>query len=159
MQQAHYIFTGSGLSALLTVYEMLLSGKFKDKTILLIDENPKKTNDRTWCFWDEKALFEELVSTKWSRAVFANETINRVLELHPFQYKKINGIDFYHFVFQKISGAENIQFLNEKVLDYKDFGTHCEVRTASETYTCNKVINSIYNPDSCMCCPPQHPKL
>ena len=37
MQQAHYIFTGSGLSALLTVYEMLLSGKFQDKTILLID--------------------------------------------------------------------------------------------------------------------------
>ena len=36
MLQAHYIFTGSGLSALMTVYEMLLSEKFKDKNILLI---------------------------------------------------------------------------------------------------------------------------
>lgn len=148
MQQAHYIFTGSGLSALLTVYEMLLSGEFKDKTILLIDENPKKTNDRTWCFWDENNLFEELVSTKWSQAVFANENVNRILELHPYQYKKINGIDFYHFVFQKISEAENIQFLHEKVLDYKDLGSHCEVRTATKIYTCNKVINSIYNPEA-----------
>ena len=45
-----YIFTGSGLSALMTVYEMLLSGKFDDKSILLIDEHTKKVNDRTWCF-------------------------------------------------------------------------------------------------------------
>ena len=47
MQHYHYIFTGSGLSALMTVYEMLLSGKFEDKSILLIDENTKKANDRT----------------------------------------------------------------------------------------------------------------
>ncbi|MBP6073495.1 MAG: lycopene cyclase [Flavobacterium sp.] len=148
MQQAHYIFTGSGLSALLTVYEMLLSGKFQDKTILLIDENPKKTNDRTWCFWDENTLFDALVSKKWSEAVFANGKVNRVLSLQPYQYKKINGIDFYDFVFQKIAEAKNVHFLHEKVLDYKDLGTHCEVRTASETYTCNKVINSIYNPEN-----------
>ena len=48
----NYIFTGSGLSALMTVYEMILSNKFKDKTILLIDADAKKTNDRTWCFWE-----------------------------------------------------------------------------------------------------------
>ena len=36
-----YIFTGVGLSALMTVYEMLVSGKFEDKSILLIDENAK----------------------------------------------------------------------------------------------------------------------
>jgi lycopene beta-cyclase len=34
---------------------MAKSGKFKEKTILLLDEN-QKTNDRTWCFWQiEKA--------------------------------------------------------------------------------------------------------
>ena len=32
MQHYHYIFTGSGLSALMTVYELLLSGKFEDKS-------------------------------------------------------------------------------------------------------------------------------
>ena len=64
MQHYQYIFTGSGLSALMTVYEMLVSGKFEDKSILLIDENAKKkkVNDRTWCFWDENNLFDEIVS-------------------------------------------------------------------------------------------------
>jgi hypothetical protein len=60
----------------MTVYEMLLSGKFKNKSILLIDENTKKVNDRTWCFWDEEdtppkghpskrgELFGEIVSKR-----------------------------------------------------------------------------------------------
>ena len=38
MKHYDYIFTGSGLSALMTVYEMILSGKFTDKSILLLDD-------------------------------------------------------------------------------------------------------------------------
>ena len=146
MQHYHYIFTGSGLSALMTVYEMLLSGKFKDKSILLIDENTKKANDRTWCFWDEHNLFDEIVSKKWNQAIFANEKFNRVLELTPYQYKKINGLDFYELVFKKISEHKNIHFLNQKVVDFTELGNHCVVKTENETFTCNKVFNSIYNP-------------
>jgi lycopene beta-cyclase len=146
MQHYHYIFTGSGLSALMTVYKMLLSGKFEDKSILLIDENAKKVNDRTWCFWDENDLFDEIVSKKWNQAIFANEKFNRVLELTPYQYKKINGLDFYEMVFKKISEQKNIHFLNQKVVDFTELGNHCIVKTESETFTCNKIFNSIYNP-------------
>lgn len=146
MQHYHYIFTGSGLSALMTVYEMLLSGKFEDKSILLIDENAKKVNDRTWCFWDEDNLFDNIVSKKWNQAIFANEKFNRVLELAPYQYKKINGLDFYESVFKKISEHKNIHFLNQKVVDFTELGNHCIVKTENETFTCNKIFNSIYNP-------------
>lgn len=147
MQHYHYIFTGSGLSTLMTVYEMLLSGKFKDKSILLIDENTKKANDRTWCLWDEHNLFDEIVSKKWNQAIFANEKFNRVLELTPYQYKKINGLDFYELVFKKISEHKNIHFLNQKVVDFTELGNHCVVKTEQETFTCNKIFNSIYNPE------------
>ena len=146
MQHYHYIFTGSGLSALMTVYELLLSGKFDDKSILLIDENTKKANDRTWCFWDEHNLFDEIVSKKWNQAIFANEKFNRVLELTPYQYKKINGLDFYELVFKKISEHKYIHFLNQKIVDFTELGNHCVVKTENETFTCNKVFNSIYNP-------------
>lgn len=147
MQHYHYIFTGSGLSALMTVYEMLLSGKFEDKSILLIDENAKKVNDRTWCFWDEDNLFDEIVSKNWNQAIFANEKFNRVLELSPYQYKKINGLDFYELVFKKISEQKNIHFLNQKVVDFNELGNHCIVKTEQETFTCNKIFNSIFNPE------------
>jgi len=147
MQHYHYIFTGSGLSALMTVYEMLLSGKFNDKSILLIDENTKKTNDRTWCFWDEDNLFDEIALKKWNQAVFANEKFNRFLELTPYKYKKINCLDFYELILKKISEHKNIHFLNQKVVDFSELGNHCIVKTEQETFTCNKIFNSIYNPE------------
>ena len=156
MKHYHYIFTGSGLSALMTVYEMVLSGKFEDKTILLIDEDSKKTNDRTWCFWDEKTTlpdghpskggkFDEIVSKKWSSALFADANFKRELNLEPYQYKMIKGLDFYKLVFDTISKQENIHFVNQKVLDFQELGNNCVVKTESESFTCNKIFNSIFN--------------
>ncbi|WP_264480594.1 hypothetical protein, partial [Psychrobacter sp. I-STPA6b] len=147
MKHYHYIFTGSGLSALMTVYEMILSGKFNDKTILLLDENPKKSNDRTWCFWDNSSLFDEIVSKKWDVALFADSTFRRDLDLNPYQYKMIRGLDFYNLVFDLISKHENIHFANQKVTDFEELGNHCIVKTETESYTCNKIFNSIYNPN------------
>lgn len=148
MQHFDYIFTGSGLSALMTVYEMVLSGKFKDKSILLIDENAKKVNDRTWCFWDEDNLFEEIVSKKWNQAIFANEKFNRVLELTPYQYKKINGLDFYNLIFEEIAKHPNIGIVNETVVDIEDYIDVVEVLTSNgNQYLCSKVFNSIYIPN------------
>ena len=145
MQHYHYIFTGSGLSALMTVYEMVLSGKFEDKSILLIDQDTKKSNDRTWCFWDYNNLFPSLVSKKWDDALFANEHLQRKLELIPYQYKMIKGLDFYNLVFDVISKHKNIHFVNQKVIDFEELGSHCIVKTETQNYTCNKIFNSIFN--------------
>jgi lycopene beta-cyclase len=147
MQHYHYIFTGNGLSALMTVKEMILSGKFQDKTILLLDENPKKTNDRTWCFWDSHSIFPELESTKWNSAWYKNDAFKRKLNLDPYQYKMVKGLDFYNHIFDLISKQENIHFINQKVLDFEELGNHCIIKTATENYTCNKIFNSIFNPN------------
>lgn len=147
MQHYHYIFTGSGLSALMTVYEMILSKNFQDKTILLLDENPKKTNDRTWCFWDETTIFDEIISKKWDTALFADSNIKRDLQLNPYQYKMVRGLEFYKMLFDVISTQNNIHFLNQKVIDFEELGNHCVVKTKEQSFTCNKIINSIYNPE------------
>ena len=147
MKHYHYIFTGTGLSALMTVYEMLLSGKFDDKTILLIDSDSKKNNDRTWCFWDDKNLFEQVVCKKWNSALFADTTFRRELNLKPYQYKMIKGLVFYKLVFDTISKHSNIHFVNQKVLDFQELGNHCMVKTETESFTCNKILNSIFKPE------------
>jgi lycopene beta-cyclase len=147
MKHYHYIFTGSGLSALMTVYEMVISKKFEDKTILLIDENAKKTNDRTWCFWDKTENFSSIISKKWDDAVFADNNFQRTMKLHPYQYKMIRGLDFYNLVFDLISKQDNIHFVNQKVIDFEELGNHCVVKTDKQTFTCNKIFNSIFNPE------------
>ncbi|WP_426483490.1 lycopene cyclase family protein [Flavobacterium sp. 2] len=140
-----YIFTGTGLASLMTVYKMVLSGKFSDKSILLLDKDSKKTNDRTWSFWEkEESIWNSIISKKWDSALFANENFKRDLELKPYSYNKINGLDFYNFVFEKISNQPNITFLNEKVTDINELETHVFVGTEENRYTCNYLFNGIY---------------
>lgn len=140
-----YIFTGTGLAALMTVYKMVLSGNFEDKSILLLDENQKKTNDRTWCFWEkEESVWNSVISKKWDLALFANENFKRDLALKPYQYNQIRGLDFYNFVFDEISKQSNIVFLQEKVTDINELETHVFIGTEENRYTCNYLFNSIY---------------
>jgi lycopene beta-cyclase len=151
MSHYHYIFTGSGLSALMTVYEMIVSDKFQDKTILLIDQDPKKSNDRTWCFWDDTSAFDAILSKKWDVALFANENFQRNLDLKHYQYKMLQGLDFYNMIFDLISSNNNIHFVHKKVIDFQEFENYCEVKTSAngleESYTCDKIFNSIFNPE------------
>ncbi|WP_149205909.1 lycopene cyclase family protein [Flavobacterium johnsoniae] len=141
----NYIFTGTGLASLMTIYKMVSSGKFTDKTILLLDQDLKKTNDRTWCFWEKiEGLWNPVVSKKWDSALFANENFKRNLDLKPYTYNKISGLDFYNFVFEAISNQSNITFLNEKVTDINELETHVFVGTEENRYTCDYLFNSIY---------------
>ncbi|TBX71342.1 lycopene cyclase [Flavobacterium silvisoli] len=146
MKHYHYIFTGTGLAALMTVYEMIRSGKFEDKTILLLDENPKQTNDRTWCFWDENKNFDTIVSKKWDTAYFKNENFERAMMLNPYQYKMVKGLDFYRLVFDLIAKQKNIHFVNQKVIDFQELDNLCVVKTETESYSCNQIFNSVFNP-------------
>lgn len=147
MKHYHYIFTGSGLSALMTVYQMVLSGRYTDKSILLIDSDAKKTNDRTWCFWEEpNGQWEEIVHKKWDTGLFASQDFSANLDFGNYQYKMIRGLDFYNYVFDRLKQCPNIEFINRKVIDYADLDMHVLVKTDTESFTCNKLFNSIYNP-------------
>ena len=140
-----YIFSGTGLAALMTVYKMVLSGSFTEKSILLLDENQKKTNDRTWCFWaKEETIWESIIFKKWDSALFVNEKFHRDLALNPYQYSQIRGLDFYNFIFDELSKHSNVSFLNEKVTDINELETHVFIGTEENRYTCNYLFNSIY---------------
>ncbi|MBP4138939.1 lycopene cyclase family protein [Flavobacterium geliluteum] len=140
-----YIFTGTGLAALMTVYKMVQSGSFSHKSIALLDENLKETNDRTWCFWNENAtVWNSIVLKNWDSALFANENFRSDLDLKPYQYNQIRGLDFYNFVFEALSKQENVVFLREKVTDINELENHVFVGTEENRYTCDYLFNSIY---------------
>lgn len=148
MKHYDYIFTGTGLSALMTVYEMVVSEQFQQKEILLLDIDNKKTNDRTWCFWEEgKGDWKKIIAQDWDYALFANEKFSRNLDLKPYQYKMIKGIDFYNKVFKRLSVEKNITFLNQEILGFSESGDNVVVQTNEESFSCNKLFNSIYNPE------------
>jgi lycopene beta-cyclase len=86
-------FTGSGLAALMTVYKMIQSGAFQNKSILLIDQDPKKPMI-TWCFWqDGPSTWQQSVTKQWDLALFANSDFHQV-RIKTYTHNRIKASDF-----------------------------------------------------------------
>ena len=99
-KQYDYIFTGAGCAGLSLLVRMLKSGHFNNKDFLLIDRDQKISNDRTWCFWETgKGFFEEIVYSQWERLQFYGKDFETTLDIAPYKYKMIRGIDFYEYCF------------------------------------------------------------
>ena len=144
MQKFDYIICGSGAAGLSLLYNLLTDDVLRHKNILIIDENDKNTNDRTWCFWeDEENLFEQLVFTKWSKIGIGNSEEMAFYNILPFQYKMIKGLDFYEFVLGFSKKFSNVHFKKEKVQQLYAENGIANVETSTSTYTAEYVFNSI----------------
>ena len=92
-----YIITGGGLAGI-SLLHYFLQSDLRDKKILLIDKSEKTENDRTWCFWEKEAgAFEFLVHHRWQHLNFYMPDFADALDIAPYTYKMIRGIDFYNY--------------------------------------------------------------
>jgi len=95
---------------------MIRSNKFTDKKILLIEKEQKNKNDRTWCFWEkENGFFEDIVYKKWDKLSFLSDEFSDTMDISPYEYKMIKGIDFYNYCFSEIAKYPNIETLYGKI--------------------------------------------
>ena len=95
---------------------MIDSGHWVSKKILLIDRDVKNKNDRTWCFWEKEiGYFEHIVLKKWQTLQLISHETNIPLDIQPYSYKMIRGIDFYNYCFDKIRDNPNITVLNGNI--------------------------------------------
>lgn len=148
MKKYTFIFAGAGLSSLMTVYEMIQSGLFTEQKILLIDTNSKKTNDRTWSFWEKGAgKFDDILIQKYKTALFKNNKFSRKLDLAPYQYKTVRGVEFYKKVFDLVSQQPNVAFIEAKIFNYSETNEGVSVETNVGNYYGEKLFNSLYNPN------------
>lgn len=143
MKHFDYIITGAGGAGLSLIHHLCQS-PLKDKSILVIDKDTKDSNDRTWCFWEQKAgPFEEIVYRSWDKLSFHSKTFSKELEIAPFQYKMIRGIDFYRYVQEKTVTQSNIQWMQAEVQDISMEGERVEVKAAGQSFTADWCFNSI----------------
>ncbi len=145
MRQYDYIITGSGCAGLSLVLRMLSSPKLADKKILLIDQSPKKDNDRTWCFWEKSpGFFEPVVYRSWQRLGVYSKYLTAEQDIAPYTYKMIRGIDFYNYCFRIIGKSASVSRLEASVVSV---GTNSAGEAVAETsvgsFTAQFIFNSI----------------
>jgi len=123
---------------------MMEDSFFANKKILVINQEQKNKNDRTWCFWETgEGLFEPFVYHQWEEVNFYSDDFFGKLNLQPYRYKMIRGIDFYHAVINRAADFPNIEFRYETIVSIGSSKTRASVVLRKKTISADFVFNSI----------------
>ena len=145
-----YIIAGSGCAGLSLLYKILQTPSLQNKSILVIDKDQKKSNDRTWCFWEKNpGPFESIVYAKWNKLEFLSTDFKKELDLESYTYKMIQGIDFYNFVINYAKKFKNVSFVQESINSIDNIDKKAVLKTTKNRYTSNYIFNStnLFNPE------------
>lgn len=139
-----YIIAGAGCAGLSLVVRLLQHPQLQSKKILLVDAGPKNKNDRTWCFWERSAgIFEPIVHHRWNKLNFFSPSVARTMDIHPYAYKMVHGIEFYKYCFDIIAAHPNVEVRYEAISAVgNDIGLGY-VQFPNERVYAGKVFNSI----------------
>jgi len=146
MTNYDYIIIGAGAAGLMLADAMGKDAFFKNKSILVLDKDAKKTNDRTWCFWEKgEGQFDDIVLKKWNHIYFGGKAFSKRYAIAPYTYKMIRGIDFYTTYLEKIKNYTNITFKQETVEKIKHLPDSVIISTSRSEYTGKQIFNSIFD--------------
>jgi lycopene beta-cyclase len=140
----NYIIAGAGAAGLSLLMRLLQEPALQQQSVLVIDQQTKNSNDRTWCFWEVGAgLFEPIVHHRWQQLRFAAPHTDIGFSIAPYTYKMIRGIDFYHYVLNHSAAFPRVNFLQATVMDCRNTNTGALVETDKGSFTADYVFNSI----------------
>ena len=144
MEHYDYIICGGGLSGL-SLAHRLTDQSFADKRILILDQSPKNTNDRTWSFWARRSFdrYKVIYRKSWDHLVFYAPDVEVKGTADPYAYHTISGLDFYNHTLKEIGACSHVEFKVASVQTVVDQGDHVVVQTDQHTYRADYVFDSI----------------
>nr|WP_293833403.1 lycopene cyclase family protein [uncultured Arsenicibacter sp.] len=144
MKKYDFIIAGGGMAGLSLAYHLSQS-PLRDRSILILDKEEKKQNDRTWCFWEEgEGPFESILFRKWQTVDFHGTGFAGPLDLGSYQYKMLRGIDFYDHVRSHLARFPNIEFRQATINRVKETPQGGFVIADDEPYMANYVFDSTF---------------
>ena len=88
-------------------------------------------------------MFESIVYRKWDRVSFHDNNFSSELELKPYQYKLIRGIDFYDYCLSKLRRFPNVEILNASVDEINTGENGAWLMSGGKKYCADFLFNSI----------------
>ncbi len=144
-----YIIIGAGAAGLMLANAMGADPHFREKSILVLDKDQKKSNDRTWCFWESgKSAFDSLLHRSWPDISFKASTFSKKMSIAPYTYRMVKGLDFYEAYKTNLAGYGNIKLIHEEVRNIREEDSKVVVETSAKTYAARQVFSSIFNYDT-----------
>ena len=146
-KQYDFIFAGAGAASLQIVEQLAQSAHFAASSILILEQDNKKSNDRTWCFWEEKSSskWDAHISKEWEQIAFYSPDLSLKRDLNQLAYKMMRSAPFYASVKKRIAQNNNITLKYEEVISYREQETGVTVTTAKNNYATALFFNSIFD--------------
>ena len=138
------IFCGGGLSTLIFLNKIISDNYFNNKSILVIEKDLNTIPKKTWSFWDKKdSYWDDFTVKSWDNIFFKGK--NEIIEknLNSMNYKMIKSESFYNHIYDKVKRQPNIKLKKGIVLDIEDLNDSVIVKSKTQTFIADKVLNSI----------------
>ena len=145
LQQESYdiIIAGAGLSGLTLALELLRRPAFQAYSVLLIDRDDKQHNDRTWCFWaEEHEPLPPVIFKSWRHCDFFGANWQQRMDISPFRYHQVRGIDFYRWARQELARYPKVRRLTATIHNID--GQSGRVETDAGVFSATWVFNSAF---------------
>lgn len=130
---------GAGLSLALSIvgHEAL-----QDLSILIIEQESKLSNDRTWCYWEAgSGAYDHLLTHRWPAIHFRSDKLAITKDIAPYEYKMLRSADFYSHAYDILDASAQVNRVQAKVEKVESqTGT---VRTSQDDYQGIMIFNSI----------------
>lgn len=139
-----YIICGAGLSGLILANKIFEDSDFDNKQILIIEKNLSDPLNKTWCFWEKKnSSWDDYVIKSWDKLLFNSPNFKNEFFLSEYSYKMIKSEFFIQSILQKIRNSKNFKIIEDDVLGFDESKDRVIVKTKSNKYLANEVLNSI----------------
>jgi lycopene beta-cyclase len=139
-----YILAGGGAAGL-SLANHLVHSPLKEHTILIIDQDQKAQNDRTWCFWTtQPTLYDDILYRTWTQIRIVSDDFSGRYHLAPYQYHMLRGIDFYNHVRSILARFPNVHFVQGNISRIEDGTDHACVWVNDIPYEGRWVFNSLF---------------
>lgn len=120
----NYIIQGAGASGLWLAYWMHKEGLLDDKTLLIVEYDKSKQNDRTWCFWGDQMISDlSFVDFSWSQVQVFGES----QRIDPYTYYHCRSEAFYAFVKNALVSSAHIDWCFGRVAATRQIGSQVSV--------------------------------
>lgn len=144
MPPNHYdiAIIGAGAAGLQLALALRSDLHFAQQKILILEKDGKDQNDRTWCFWEKGVgKWDGLLTQSWSQGDFFYEENHQPLDLLPYRYKMLRGLDFYRFAKHELGAAQNFTWQKEEVVEVAN-GEVIRIMGKQGSYTAGWVFDS-----------------
>lgn len=141
------IIAGAGAAGLSLVWNIIRSGSFSSRKILLLDQSLTPTNDKTWCFWDDSNLPDSaLIHHSWSTLEVRAYGHLFSGQLTDYRYHCMRSYDYSEAIFEMAKRQSNITTLEASIHSFSESDGQGFVHTDKGDFSAEWIFQSALRP-------------